>query len=121
VEKLNTLPDSIYILGEDGVPRKPTCDEEYRRWSSTFDARRVALDSYGHLVISTVFLTIDHGYDGASLWFETMVFHHGDEVYCDRYETIEEAQEGHRNALSLYAVGSDTTAQFLMDIIAVRA
>jgi hypothetical protein len=54
-------------------------------------------------IISTVRLTINHGTKKDPLWFETMIFLADDdgvvlsfeEHYCGRYETIEEAKEGH--------------------------
>lgn len=53
--------------------------------------------------ISTVWLGLDHGWDanGEPLLFETMVFDGEDyhDIYCDRYSTWEEAEEGHKKAI----------------------
>lgn len=55
----------------------------------------------GALIVSTVYLHVNHGYGGKPLWYETMVFPVGkfDDLYCDRYETIDEAKIGHEKAI----------------------
>lgn len=48
--------------------------------------------------VSTVDLGIDHRFgEGAPLWYETMIFPKGkyEDMYCDRYETKEEALSSH--------------------------
>lgn len=48
--------------------------------------------------VSTVFLTTNHAsFRGRDLWFETMTFSENESLHqiCYRYETIEEAREGH--------------------------
>lgn len=62
--------------------------------------KRVALDTLpGGIVVSTVWLGIDHNYfGGAPLIFETMVFPGaGDftDLDCDRYVNEKQAIEGH--------------------------
>ena len=54
-------------------------------------------DLPGDLWASTVRLTIDHGFGGTPLWYETMVFPTGSysDIACERYETEEEARAGH--------------------------
>ena len=55
------------------------------------------------VLVSTVFLMIDHGYDGVPKWYETMVFKCDAagkvtdwlELDCERYTTRDEAIEGH--------------------------
>ena len=55
--------------------------------------------------VSTVFLELDHGFDGPPLWYETMCFPERGDIACDgfgRYTTQEEAEKGHaaiKNAL----------------------
>lgn len=52
--------------------------------------------------ISTVFLGLDHSFDGGPpLLFETMIFGGKHDGYCERYTTWEEAEEGHKEALKL--------------------
>lgn len=53
-------------------------------------------------LISTVKLPMDHGHGGTPLWYETMVFPNNDswrELYCERYETLEQALNGHEVAV----------------------
>lgn len=74
------------------------CDlHEYGRMFNDINRRRVAntyLENGVH--VSTVFLGSDHGYDGVSKWFESMVFGlEGDDEIQERYETWDEAVEGH--------------------------
>src|SRR5690606_7884702 len=69
---------------------------------------QVARDVVGDNVLSTVFLGKDHNFFGMGptpLWFETMAFKNGDDFYCERYETWEQAVEGHNRALELLKAG----------------
>jgi hypothetical protein len=59
------------------------------------------------VMVSTVNLSIDHGYDGKPLWYETMVFPRIDDeisdfgdLHSDRYETEDEAKAGHAKVLA---------------------
>lgn len=100
------------ILSEDG--EVVTCD--LMTWAHWLEANRaqriVAQDDLPHgYRISTVFLGLNHSYfKGPPLWFETMVFEPptdipspitgkihklGNETFCDRYTTLEEARSGH--------------------------
>ena len=64
--------------------------------------RRVDWTEIGDYEISTVFLGLDHGYDGRPLLFETMIFGKkgspGDE-YQTRCSTYQEAKEMHKAAI----------------------
>lgn len=63
--------------------------------------RIVARDVVGKVLISTVFLGLDHsfGNSGPPILFETMVFpnhvKHLHETHCQRYATWDEAEAGH--------------------------
>lgn len=60
------------------------------------DYKRVGSTKIGSIWISTVWLGLDHGYDGgAPLIFETMQFDGDASGDCERYSTLEEAQAGH--------------------------
>lgn len=67
-----------YILGgADGKTPVPCEDpEEWGKKSEDSDGRRVARDEIGDVVVSTVFLGIDHNWTGKGppVLFETMVF-----------------------------------------------
>jgi hypothetical protein len=59
--------------------------------------KRVDATQIGKFWVSTVWLGLDHSFGGGPpLIFETMVFEDGgSDIYCDRYSTEQEAQEGH--------------------------
>lgn len=83
-----------------------------------FEYRRVGDDENEKYRVSTVLLGLDLSGSGEPLIFETMVFDKdtkheyeiagrkrmslGDEVFCDRYSTLGEAEEGHRKACLEY-------------------
>lgn len=108
----------MFILN-NGIPVEVSPDI-FAEWSKDHSNRRVAYTEVGALRISTVFLGINHGFGGKPLWFETMVFVGNDfsnEVYCDRYETIEEAREGHRKTVIEYSKADDCTGDYLRCIV----
>ena len=75
-----------------------TCNrEEWVKWYEKAN-RKVALDESddGSIVVSTVFLGLDHGQPGNSLLFETNVFDDYESVEITRYGSWDEALEGHR-------------------------
>ncbi len=47
------------------------------------------------IMVSTVFLGMDHGWGSAKLWFETMVFGTSIDGAEERYTTWEQAEKGH--------------------------
>jgi hypothetical protein len=62
--------------------------------------RRVAYTDLGALGrVSTVFLPINHGYEGPPLIFETMIFDGPMADYMDRYSTEAQALAGHEFAV----------------------
>lgn len=61
-------------------------------------------DKEVEVLVSTVFLELNHGFLGKDLWYETMVFVASLEKdvqdrCIDRYETEEQATEGHNEIL----------------------
>lgn len=62
------------------------------------DDRVIAKDIFGESTVSTVFLTWDHSFNNSDkpVLFETMVFGGEYNDYQERYETYEEAIEGHK-------------------------
>ena len=86
-----------YIL----VDREPVLEEDLGKWGKWLEEneRHVADTAVEGLRVSTVFLGIDHSFgNGKPLLFETMIFPQDgfqEELYCDRYSTWEEAEEGH--------------------------
>jgi hypothetical protein len=66
--------------------------------------RIVGKDTINQHLISTVFLGINHSFfpGAAPCIFETMVFQesgHGADIYCRRYSTWKQAEEGHARAV----------------------
>jgi hypothetical protein len=84
-------------------------------WGLAFENgnRQVGRSQIGPLTVSTVFLGLDHGWGGKSLFFETKIFGDRDRMleingrkrlfrsempYTARYETWDEAEKGHKAA-----------------------
>ncbi len=90
-----------YFLNPDHTYRP--CD--LMEWANQYQTlkRHVAEDFINDCRISTVWLGTDHNFSyggGPPLLFETMVFQPDfHEVYCDRYTTWAEAEEGHQKAV----------------------
>lgn len=108
---MNPKALEIYaILNEKHEITQVTMNQ-WAKWFAETTNRRVAETSIPPYYISTVFLGIDHGFWEKSLWFETMIFIHGKnkdiledpsfQNYQERYETWEEALEGHEKAVQL--------------------
>ena len=86
-----------YILNANGDPEPCGSLLEWARWFETSaDVRRVALDNIGGVKVSTVFLGLDHSFDGAGpVLFETLVFGGPLDGEQERYATRDEAVTGH--------------------------
>jgi hypothetical protein len=103
-------PDTTFILHK----RKPVAVNllTWGMWMERSRARIVKQTLLPEGVkVSTVFLGINHGYGGQVLLFETMIFRNGEkgEAYCDRYETYDQALEGHQHAIEeVFKVGFDS-------------
>jgi hypothetical protein len=83
---------------------------EFDEFHAQVDRRRVGRDIVNGLLVSTVFLCIDHGFGGTPKWFETMIFRgeNLDNSVDDwqwRYETWDEAVEGHKAVVELVRIG----------------
>jgi hypothetical protein len=90
-----------YIL-KDGVPVPEPNIFAWAKWFEKDDSRQVAFTQVGGVMISTVFLGIDHSFgDGVPVLFETMIFGGVHDEYQERYHTLEEAMIGHEKAVSL--------------------
>ena len=90
------MSDEFYIL-RDRKPVKATW-EEYAEWAKAgFDAtKRIAVDTVGDVRVSTVFLMIDHSWDGGQpILFETMTFGGDWDEYQWRYRSYDDALAGH--------------------------
>ena len=91
-----------YILDNNNKPiPKPVL--EAAQWLEDNDHRRtVKRDEIGDILVSTVFLGLDHAWnsDVPVLW-ETMIFGGEHDQYQERYTSHKDALEGHELALTL--------------------
>lgn len=84
-----------YILNEDG---QPVPCEDLLVWAREFGKsdRIVAQDRIGDVLVSTVFLGLNHNFGGgAPILYETMVFGGPLDGEMERYETRAQAEAGH--------------------------
>ena len=88
LEKVPVDPDNIEKFGYHAVCN---CGAEF--WKDRWTTRDTIEVNETEFVVSTVALPIDHGFGNTSLWYETLVRPGG---WMDRYQTQEEAEEGHR-------------------------
>jgi hypothetical protein len=75
---------------------------EINKFYEENDLRRVNLTKLGNYKISTVFLTIDHGFGGKPMFFETGINLNGDWEIVERYSTYDEALNGHKKYVEEY-------------------
>lgn len=88
----------LYIL--DGKTPVPCFDPS--TWSVSRRDKVVGRDQFGAVVISTVFLGMDHSFSGGTpVLFETMIFGGEYDGYQERYCTWDEAERGHQVACEL--------------------
>ncbi len=76
--------------------------EDLMKWATWFESadRHVAKTDIGDIIVSTVFLGLDHSFgEGEPLLFETMIFGGNSDEEMQRYSTWEEAEKGHQNAI----------------------
>ncbi len=86
-----------YLLDENGEPQPCPDLMDWARWFQISE-RSIARTEIGKIVVSTVFLGLDHGYgSGPPVLFETMVFEgplNGEQVrYCTRAEALSGHEE----------------------------
>jgi hypothetical protein len=80
---------------------------ELHEWAQMYqtqegrDRKCVGFNNIVDIEVSTVFLGLDHNhFGGRPLLFETMVFDGTkNDIYCERYSTWVEAEEGHQKAV----------------------
>lgn len=85
------------------IDKKVVPCSDYIVWCSwwSFSNRTVKITDIERISISTVFLGLDHGYDGNHLWFETIAFGFQNNKIQGRYETWEEAEAGHEEVVKM--------------------
>jgi len=89
--------------------RKPIpCDDplKWGKWFEQRHIRKVRTTYLGPVRISTVFMGLDHGWNGIPMLFETMIFDlpDFDEDYQTRCTTHRQALTMHKNAI-MFAKG----------------
>ena len=89
-----------YVL-KDRVPVLATSALEGAAFMKNIEARIVRQTENKKMLISTVFLGLDHNHSGVGdpILFETMIFIDGEEQYCNRCSTWKQAEEMHKDAL----------------------
>lgn len=84
----------------DGVPQPI---DDLTEWARQFESadKNVARNKFGDVVVSTVFLGLDHGWDSDSdpILYETMIFGGEHDGYQERYTSRVDALAGHQRAL----------------------
>lgn len=78
--------------------RQPVPAADVYEWARWYEAakRVVAQTKVGTVLVSTVFLGLDHGFSGDEpLLFETMVFGGPLDGECLRYSNWQQAEDGH--------------------------
>src|SRR5260221_5141744 len=94
-----------YILDEN----KNVIEADLMTWAKFLEDKKnqriIKKETIKDLLVSTIFIGLDHNLAGLIIEgahrphiFETMVFNSVTEIYCDRYSTWKEAEEGHAKA-----------------------
>jgi len=84
-----------YILNADGSVREVYSLHEWALWFETFK-RHIGDTRIGSVRISTVFLGLDHAWNGGPpMVFETLVFGGKLDQEQRRYSTLQDAKAGH--------------------------
>lgn len=104
-----------YILDENSNP--VLCDNptEWGQWFETGE-RRVRVTQVGNVIVSTVFLGLDHSFanrHGDPILYETMIFRlDGDKEDSVRWNTREDSIKGHEMMVrSMYKKQTDERGQ----------
>lgn len=93
-----------YILNAKGEPERCESLLEWGAWFERADRHVAVTELPGGGRVSTVFLGLDHGWDGGPpvLW-ETMVFGLGDQEISRRYRSRHDAEVGHEQLVATLA------------------
>ena len=90
-----------YIL-EGKIPKAVDDVVVWGRWFETAKRHVNQTELPNNVRVSTVFLGIDHSFDGGvPILFGTMIFGGEHDEYQERYATWEEAEVGHQRAVKL--------------------
>jgi hypothetical protein len=116
--------DKKYKLDENGLPM--LCEDllEWASWFENDKNRRVAKTEIDDVLISTIFLGLDHNFSPVAdpltyqpvLW-ETMIFGGKHDKYQRRYASRLEAELGHAEACDLARQGIEEDAAALRELM----
>ena len=104
---MSRRPGSIigaYILDDDGNPKPEPDTIKWAMWFEKGQNRIVGHDHIGDVLISTVFLGLDHrfpGMEGPPILWETMIFRGEHDQWMSRYRSREDALAGHKAAVEM--------------------
>jgi hypothetical protein len=92
-----------YILDNNNKPIPASITEAADWLEESSDRRTVKRDEIGDILVSTVFLGLDHSWTpgGKPVLWETMIFGGEHNQYQERYTSHKDALEGHEKALEL--------------------
>lgn len=94
-----------YKLDDDNNPVKARDNKDFFDWhDKNINRLCVMRQDIDGIVISTMFLGLDHSYSGDNtkpLLWETMIFKGKHDQYQERYYTFNDALDGHFKALEL--------------------
>jgi hypothetical protein len=92
-----------YILNNNNKPIPASIIEAADWLEEGSDRRTVKRDEIGDILVSTVFLGLDHSWTpgGKPVLWETMIFGGEHDQYQERYTSHKDALEGHKKALEL--------------------
>jgi len=95
-----------YILDVNGDPVEEPDLRKWGRWFEVTENRVVAREIVGNANVSTVFLGLDHAFDGGiPILFETMIFGGEHNEYQERYATRAGAIDGHNRVVAALKAG----------------
>jgi hypothetical protein len=92
-----------YILNNNNKPIPASTLEAVKWLEEGSDRRTVKRDEIGDIIVSTVFLQLDHSWTpgGKPVLWETMIFGGEHDQYQERYTSHKDALKGHEKALTL--------------------
>lgn len=89
----------MYYILEDNEIKKAEV-EVWSKWMDETD-RTLLLDEHDNVIVSTVFLGVNHGTPDDVILFETMVFNGYYNGFQQRYKTLQQALSGHKEVVKM--------------------
>lgn len=95
----------------------PTSSHEVNEWLGRDKERRVDRHKVGGVIVSTVFLCLDHAFGGGPpVVFETLVSGGEHDQHMERYCTWAEAEDGHARIVEMVSVSNNGLPVRALDI-----